>query len=173
MHALIFLLLFSLWLIFQIHSLTARSVPRQFREGLKAGRPLDRNIKVVHAADADDSSKQRLSDPHTRTTPTAKTLKKTNLSSTSSGSQLNIVYDSEQKDLVPYPEGEYIRTPSPEHSGIPARPVQIMRKTSAEEQEYTSDGSSYRASVAAATPPQRKYPPTRRRSKNNAPQPIR
>ena len=32
---------------------------------------------------------------------------------------LHIVYDSE-KDQAPYPDGDYIRTPSPEHTGIPA-----------------------------------------------------
>ena len=40
--------------------------------------------------------------------------------------ECHIIYDSQHKDLqVPYPNAEFIRTPSPEHTGIPAGPVKM------------------------------------------------
>lgn len=74
--------------------------------------------------------------------------------------QLNIVYDSENKDLVPYPDGDIIRSPSPEHSGIPAVPVSMPLRS--KDEEYTSD-ESY-----GSLPPSRKHPPNRKKSKNGS-----
>lgn len=125
---------------FQIHSLTARSVPRQFREGLKKGMPFraDTNIKVPTEAKVNTTESEN--DPVS----------------------LNIVYDSEQNHLVPYPDGEFIRTPSPEHSGIPARPAVIPVKMMNKEVEYTSDDDSVHASEKL-----RKLPPSLRRKAKN------
>lgn len=39
--------------------------------------------------------------------------------------ECHIIYDSQHQDRVPYPDAEVIRTPSPEHTGIPARPVKM------------------------------------------------
>lgn len=69
----------------------------------------------------------------------------------SHGRGLHIVYDSENKDVVPYPEGEFIRTPSPEHSGIPARPVKVPLRV--KEEEYTSDDSIGDQGRKKAPPP--------------------
>lgn len=187
-------------LTLQIHSLTARSVPRQFREGLKQGRPsiTDRNIKVVangsgiSAAIPDQrpkSSSNTATPPthdkadanithnhqhHKKPTLTPSTSSSQTSRQANSGQKLNIVYDSENKSLVPYPDGEIIRTPSPEHSGIPARPVKMPlgRVKVGEEQEYTSDESNSAFTGHHHGPhgggASRKYPPTRRRSKNGA-----
>ena len=90
----------------QIHSLTARSVPRQVREDLRKGRPempLDKNIRLVPAP---------ISSKDTTTAP-------------SSENECHIIYDSQQRDQVPYPNAEFIRTPSPEHTGIPAGPIKM------------------------------------------------
>ena len=77
---------------------------------------------------------------------------------------LHIVYDSQRSDLVPYPEGEVLRTPSPEHTGIPARMMKMppMRRVMMTSHEgYTSDESVGNQS--------RKLPPAlRRKSKNGA-----
>ena len=54
---------------------------------------------------------------------------------------LHVVYDSE-KDVAPYPDGEYIRTPSPEHTGIPVsrvRPAVLPSEGSPSPYCYTSD----------------------------------
>lgn len=137
-------------------------MPRQFREGLKAGRPLltDRNIRVS----VDNSTT-----PNERLTPSSEVeqtlLRPETATASSSSSQLHIVYDSEKKDVIPYPEGEFIRTPSPEHTGIPA--VRVLpppaRGTKTQQpEEYTSDEST----AHATRHHHRKYPPTRRRSKN-------
>ena len=95
----------------QIHSLTARSVPRQVREDLRKTTPdfhhLDKNIRLK---DAPVSSKDS-----TTTAPP------------SSENECHVIYDSNKKDIVPYPKenAEFIRTPSPEHTGIPAGPVKM------------------------------------------------
>ena len=39
--------------------------------------------------------------------------------------ECHIVYDSQDRERVPYPNAEFIRTPSPEHTGIPAGPVKM------------------------------------------------
>ena len=91
----------------QIHSLTARSVPRQFREDLRKNRPempLDKNIRLPKQACNTDAQ------AHT---------------SDENSDECHIIYDSQNKDSVPYPDAEFIRTPSPEHSGIPAGPVKM------------------------------------------------
>ncbi len=144
------------------HSLTARSVPRQFREGLKKGMPqrTDRNIKVwqdhphdgslvtaataTATATATPSPEQSMSDrPRRRRVDT---------------SMLHIVYDSERSDVVPYPDAEYVRTPSPEHSGIPAKPASIRGGNRGRRDAYSSDDSSL------VTPERtRKLPPALRR----------
>ena len=88
----------------QIHSLTARSVPRQFREGLKHSKPdvTDRNIRV----------KQQ---PHNLATAHVTTghswSQHTAMGGGSEDEEFrpNIVYDSENKHLVPYPDGDYVR----------------------------------------------------------------
>ena len=90
----------------QIHSLTARSVPRQVREDLRKSRPempLDKNIRLVPAP---------ISSKDTTTAP-------------SSENECHIIYDSQHRDQVPYPNAEFIRTPSPEHTGIPAGPIKM------------------------------------------------
>lgn len=87
----------------QIHSLTARSVPRQVREDLRKGTPdfnhLDKNAPVSTTSTAPQSSEN----------------------------ECHVIYDSNKKDIVPYPKenAEFIRTPSPEHTGIPAGPVKM------------------------------------------------
>ena len=45
----------------------------------------------------------------------------------SSENECHVIYDSNKKDIVPYPRenAEFIRTPSPEHTGIPAGPVKM------------------------------------------------
>lgn len=103
----------------QIHSLTARSVPRQFREGLKKGMPhrSDRNIKLWHQHEHQQRQLQlqQREQRERSSTPSSEWT-----------ANLHIVYDSERSDVVPYPDAEYVRTPSPEHTGIPARPVKMV-----------------------------------------------
>ena len=89
----------------QIHSLTARSVPRQFREGLKHSKPdvTDRNIRV-----------KQQQQPHNLATAHGTTGHSWSQHQMGGGSEdeefrLNIVYDSENKHLVPYPDGDYVR----------------------------------------------------------------
>ena len=148
---------------FQIHSLTARSVPRHFREDLKKGMPTtaDKNIKVT----GNVTKVTGKVTPHNPTTPTTsfgpakvsqQPKRDLNPVRSVSGSSLHIVYDSENKDLVPYPEGEIIRTPSPDVTGVPVRrphnslnvPSRATKGTSKvnggrrEEPYYTSDESN-------------------------------
>ena len=55
--------------------------------------------------------------------------------------QANVVYaSSDPRDL--YPDGEYIRTYSPEYSGIPAMPAVITSRRNTE-LGYSSEDSSY------------------------------
>ena len=93
----------------QIHSLTARSVPRQFREGLKHSKPdvTDRNIRV-----------KQQQQPHNLATAHGTTGHSWSQHQMGGGGgggsedeefRLNIVYDSENKHLVPYPDGDYVR----------------------------------------------------------------
>lgn len=91
----------NIFTFLQIHSLTARSVPRQFREDLRKDLPLDKNIRIPA--------------PQKSSTTEAP----------SSENECHIIYDSQHHDQVPYPEAEFIRTPSPEHTGIPAGPVKM------------------------------------------------
>ena len=124
----------------QIHSLTARSVPRQVREDLRKGKPekpLDKNIRISTSA-----------------LPLQKSPK--------SDQEIHIIYDSQIKDRVPYPNAEFIRTPSPEHTGIPAGPVKMppirswQSATSGNTSAigYTSDDST--ASLEQVKPMRRK-----------------
>ena len=91
----------------QIHSLTARSVPRQFREGLKHSKPdvTDRNIRVIQP------NKLATADTHV----TGHSWSQQHGGGGGGGGsedeefRLNIVYDSENKHLVPYPDGDYVR----------------------------------------------------------------
>lgn len=110
----------------------------------------DKNIKI-HTNSSDNN---RLGASEDSETAAAK----------SAYDSVNIVYDSEKKDLVPYPDGEYIRTPSPEHSGIPARPAVITLR-SKKDMEFTSEdeGANVRENQS------RKLPPSlRRKAKNGA-----
>ena len=94
---------------FQIHSLTARSVPRQFREDLRKGLPdiPDRNIRLPLSSSSHKNQSGHSEAPN------------------SSENECHIIYDSEHQNKVPYPDAEVIRTPSPEHVGIPAGPVKM------------------------------------------------
>ena len=65
--------------------------------------PLDKNIRLVPAP---------ISSKDTTTAP-------------SSENECHIIYDSQNRHQVPYPNAEFIRTPSPEHTGIPAGPVKM------------------------------------------------
>ena len=93
----------------QIHSLTARSVPRQFREGLKHSKPdvTDRNIRVKQPH-------KQLATADTHVTGHSWSQQQHGGGGGGGGSEdeefrLNIVYDSENKHLVPYPDGDYVR----------------------------------------------------------------
>lgn len=126
--------------LFQIHchSLTARSVPRQFREDLRKGKPFDRNIRIHHHSTPNQGSGNTVDNVH-------------------------IIYDSENKEIVPYPDAEVIRTPSPEHVGIPAGPVKMppirsWKSKSGSPVGYTSDDSCYSDYYY-----QEKPPPARRK----------
>ncbi len=107
----------------QIHSLTARSVPRHFREGLRMGlSPApDSIIKLPLSRQASQGAVSPGSEPE---------------------QALTIVYDSERQDVVPYPEAERVRIPSPEHSGIPARPMKVVPSARKSNDDYTSDDST-------------------------------
>ena len=100
----------------QIHSLTARSVPRQVRENLRKDLPImDKNIRLPASTAAVSQNISNISKDSTSTTAPS-----------SDENECHIIYDSQHKDLqVPYPNAEFIRTPSPEHTGIPAGPVKM------------------------------------------------
>ncbi len=123
-------------------------MPRQFREGLKLGMPCrnDLNIKLpaINSSRHSDATSQGEEEQQLKTRSKANTT------------SLHIVYDSENKNLLPYPDGEIIRTPSPEHLGIPAGPMKMMRRYSKRDEEYTSDDSLMAA-------PSLKVPPSLRR----------
>ena len=122
----------------QIHSLTARSVPRQFREDLRKGLPdiPDRNIRLPSS---------KIQSGHSETSP-------------NSSDECHVIYDSEHQNKVPYPDAEVIRTPSPEHVGIPAGPVKMppirtwkSAATSGSTVGYTSDESNTSAEPVKPT----------------------
>jgi len=89
-----------------------------------------------------------------------------NSSSSSASDECHVIYDSENRNKVPYPNAEVIRTPSPEHVGIPAGPVKMppirswkSAATSGNTVGYTSDESNTSAEAAAAVA----VKPTRRK----------
>ncbi len=167
--------------LLQIHSLTARSVPRQFREGLKKSMPekADRNIKIPTTLLSDDlmspTTNEQQFDEMTsfrqdlivvsRRSSTEDVGTRTRVSA----SNLHIIYDSQKQGAVPYPDADYVRTPSPEHVGIPAGPLRmpirnkhsISGKNCPLREEYTSDESN-----ASAGPPRNRHPPQNRRKKS-------
>ena len=147
---------------FQIHSLTARSVPRLFREGLKQSMPVavDRNIKVPTTQyDVNDDDNNSNDVPDDKAVPPTQKLP----------ANLHIIYDSQKQDAVPYPDADYVRTPSPEHVGIPAGPLRIPIRKNSGVDEYTSDESND-ASVANRNRP--RHPPQNRRKKSGGVQQI-
>ena len=83
-------------------------MPRQFREGLKHSKPdvTDRNIRVKQP------HKLATADTHV----TGHSWSQQHGGGGGGGGsedeefRLNIVYDSENKHLVPYPDGDYIRS---------------------------------------------------------------
>ena len=86
--------------------------------------------------------------------------------SSSASDECHVIYDSENRNKVPYPNAEVIRTPSPEHVGIPAGPVKMppirswkSAATSGNTVGYTSDESNTSAEAAAAVA----VKPTRRK----------
>ena len=122
----------------------------------------DRNIKVVQESTGSSSralfttvpevgeEKETIFDAKAANHSSHNGTKCKDGTATSSGSEstartddnLNIVYDSE-KDQAPYPDGEYIRTPSPEHTGIPAgsrgRGAAVLPRSRDSACSYTSD----------------------------------
>ena len=166
--------------VFQIHSLTARSVPRQFREGLKMSMPekSDRNIKIPTTQHSDDIMSPTNEQQFDEMTSFRNDLMVVSRRSSSedvgnrtrvSASNLHIIYDSQKQGAVPYPDADYVRTPSPEHVGIPAGPLRmpirnkhsVSGKNCPLREEYTSDESN-----ASAGPPRSRHPPQNRRKKS-------
>ena len=153
---------------FQIHSLTARSVPRHFREGLKKGMPCfaDRNIKIPNQGTPIINNNNHLHDPQKKSASPATSKVIPNGVSVSEGyrTHLHIIYDSERKDLEPYPDRHVIRTSSPEHTGIPAKPVKVVPRV--KDEDYTSDDSLLASGACAkgnASNNRRQPPHIRRR----------
>ena len=156
----------------QIHSLTARSVPRQFREDLRKGLPdlPDRNIRLQPPPPPTItnviSSTKSQSGHSTDIKSQSGHSEAPNSSSSSASDECHVIYDSENRNKVPYPNAEVIRTPSPEHVGIPAGPVKMppirswkSAATSGNTVGYTSDESNTSAEAAAAVA----VKPTRRK----------
>ena len=152
----------------QIHSLTARSVPRQFREDLRKGLPdlPDRNIRLqpppIITTTVLSSTKSQSG--HSDTKSQSGHSEAPNSSSASD--ECHVIYDSENRNKVPYPNAEVIRTPSPEHVGIPAGPVKMPPIRSWKSAAitgntvgYTSDESNTSAEAAATVA----VKPTRRK----------
>ena len=157
--------------MFQIHSLTARSVPRHFREGLKKSMPekttFNRNVKTttLHSDDISPTTdQQRLEDMTSFKNDLLVTSPNVGSRQKVTSSNLHIIYDSRKQDDPPYPEAEIVRTPSPEHVGIPAGPLRMpirnRNKNSGTKNpdEYTSDEST--------GPPRNRHPPQNRRKKS-------
>ena len=158
--------------IYQIHSLTARSVPRHFREGLKQNlpSPTDKNIKlpqpnvktvpisdshsykkkfnVDSASSIDGSQEDSQNYRRMKVTTSAWGKKEETSPKTKNEEKLNIIYDSNEthpKTLgKSYLDGETPRTSSPEHLGIPAGPVRmpLQRKFSNQNNNINNDGTS-------------------------------
>ena len=77
-------------------------------------------------------------------------------------SDLHIIYDSQRQDAVPYPDADYVRSPSPEHVGIPAGPLRMpLRKKQSGTEDYTSDESNEGGSRSRL-----RHPPQNRRKKS-------
>ncbi len=69
------------------------------------------------------------------------------------------------QDTVPYPDADYVRTPSPEHVGIPAGPLRIpIRNKQSGADEYTSDDSNEISFGASRS--RSRHPPQNRRKKS-------
>ena len=136
----------------------------------------DRNIKIHGTSHGDGLTSPELYDEMTSfkndlivTTPRGSS-DSSNVGNRTrvSASNLHIIYDSQKQDDVPYPDADFVRTPSPEHVGIPAGPLRmpIRKKNSGKTQsagrdEYTSDESQ-----GAAEPPRNRHPPQFRRKKS-------
>ena len=67
------------------------------------------------------------------------------------------VYDSVRNNDL-YPDGEYIRTPSPEHVGIPAGPLKMPMRRLESTDGYTSEDSN-----GSFPPTSQRHPPPRRK----------
>ena len=161
----------------QIHSLTARSVPRQFREDLRKGMPdlPDRNIRlqpppITTTVHSSTKSQSGHSDTKSQSGHSSDIKSQSGHSeapnSSSASDECHVIYDSENRNKVPYPNAEVIRTPSPEHVGIPAGPVKMppirswkSAAISGNTVGYTSDESNTSAEAAAAVA----VKPTRRK----------
>ncbi|XP_071744847.1 uncharacterized protein [Lepeophtheirus salmonis] len=120
-----------------IHSLTARSVPRHFREGLKKGLThfTDKNIKIpgsdstIHSRNYGNSEEDYYDDDEESSHVIYDSKKKYQSSSVSSNNNTM----------------ESTRTPSPEHVGIPASRVRLTPKKRSDVTTtycYTSDEST-------------------------------
>merc|ERR1719220_269010 len=76
---------------------------------------MDKNIRLPASTAAVSQNISNISKDSTSTTAPS-----------SDENECHIIYDSQHKDLqVPYPNAEFIRTPSPEHTGIPAGPIKM------------------------------------------------
>ena len=155
--------------IFQIHSLTARSVPRQFREGLKKSMPekasFNRSTKIntLHSDDLSPTTDQQQRFDDMTSFKNDLIVTRTDVADRQrvpSSTNLHIIYDSQKQDEAPYPEADIVRTPSPEHVGIPAGPLRMPIRNKNPD-EYTSDESN-----ASAGPPRNRHPPQNRRKKS-------
>ena len=121
----------------QIHSLTARSVPRQVRENLRKDLPIDKNIRLPAGALPVGALPFLTNSNSKDTTPAP-----------SSENECHVIYDSQHKEQVPYPKenAEFIRTPSPEHTGIPAGPVKMPPIRSWQSAATTGNGNGNNSS---------------------------
>ena len=138
--------------LFQVHSLTARSMPYQFREGLRNNLPKtsDKNIRLSSPVSSetsaiDNSEKAKHDDYH---------------------DELHIIYDSRKTSKVSNPR-HVVRTQSPEHVGIPAGPIRIPPSKKGEvpsskplsKFDYTSDDSNGDSEIVRLV----RHPPSNRR----------
>ena len=103
---------------FQVHSLTARSVSRQFREGLRKGMPdfSDRNIRLPTSSPDHQDHDIAFGESENNPTQLGAMMK---IPAVSPQSNCTIIYDSQHNN------NNNVRTASPEHVGIPAGPVKI------------------------------------------------
>ena len=132
----------------------------------------DRNIKIHGTSQGDEITSPELYDDMTSFKNdlilTRRDSSDAGIRTRVSASNLHIIYDSQIQDSVPYPEADFVRTPSPEHVGIPAGPLRmpIRNKNSGKTQntgrdEYTSDESQ-----GTVEPPRNRHPPQFRRKKS-------